>query len=119
MINDLSTVELHGTVSKAKSLGVIGITVGLNGKSIVNVHPNTPAAGAGLLKGDKILKVVDMEGRQDIDGKPYTYVSMVIKRGEAPPLVVIIRRLPHQVINNKEVRGYFKGREDFVIGDED
>ena len=112
-------VTLQGQVLKAKSLGVIGVTVSMGGRGIVNVHPDTPASAAGLRKGDKILKVVDMEGRRDIDGKPYTYTSMIIKRGEAPPLVVIIQRLPHQQIANPQVRGYFKGREDFIIGDDD
>ena len=87
-------VTLQGQVLKAKSLGVIGITVGMSGRSIVNVHPNTPAEKAGLRKGDKILHVIDMEGRRDIDGRPYTYCSMVIKRGEDPPLVVIVQRPP-------------------------
>lgn len=118
-MTDQAPVVLHGSVTKAKSLGVIGITVSFGGKGIVNVHPNTPAEAAGLKKGDKILKVVDQDGRHDIDGKPYTDVSMIIKRGDDPPIVVIVRRLPHQEIKNIQVQKYFKGREDFVIGDDD
>ena len=118
-MSDQAPIQLHGKVSKAKSLGVIGITVSVTGKGIVNVHHDTPAERAGLKKGDKILKVIDIEGRHDIDGKPYTYVSMIVKREGAPPLVVIVQRLPHQEIANPQVRGYFRGREDFIIGDDD
>lgn len=116
---DQAPVQLHGNVSRAKSLGVIGITVSFGGKGIVNVHPNTPAEKAGLKKGDKILKVEDAEGRHDIDGKPYTEVSLTIKRGDLAPFIVIVQRLPHQKVENKDVQKYFKGREDFIIGDDD
>lgn len=118
-MSDQAPVVLQGTVKKAKSLGVIGITVSIGGKGIVNVHPNTPAEQAGLKKGDKILKVEDKDGRHDIDGKPYTYVSMLIKREGMDPFIVIVQRLPHQEIKNQQVQKYFKGREDFVIGDDD
>ena len=116
---DQAPIQLHGKISKAKSLGVIGITVSIGGKGIVNVHPNTPAEKAGLKKGDKILKVDDAEGRHDIDGRPYTEVSLLIKREGMEPFIVIVQRLPHQEVQNAQVQKYFKGREDFVIGDDD
>lgn len=119
MIDLLLAVTLHGGLHQQKSLGVIGIKVGLSGKSVLEVHPNTPAAGAGLLKGDKIVKSVDLEGRHDIDGRPYTPVALIVKRDGASPMVFIIERLPHQKISNPSVRKFFKGREDFVIGDDD
>lgn len=119
-MKDLLAVILQGGAIKGKTLGVIGITVSLSGHSIANVHPNTPAEAAGLLKGDKIVRSIDLEGRRDIDGPPFTKTAIIIKRGDgASPVVVLVERLPHQMIQNKEVRGYFKGREDFVIGDDD
>lgn len=116
---DKPPIVLQGKVTRAKSLGVIGITVSVTGKGIVNVHPNTPAERAGLKKGDKILKVEDAEGRHDIDGRPYTYCSILVKRGDQAPFIVIVQRLPHQEVQNPQVRKYFQGREDFVIGDDD
>lgn len=119
-MKDLLAVILQGGAIKGKTLGVIGITVSLSGHSIANVHPNTPAEAAGLLKGDKIVRSIDLEGRRDIDGRPFTKTAIIIKRGDgASPMVVLVERLPHQMIQNKDVRGYFKGREDFVIGDDD
>ena len=114
-MSDQAPIQLHGKVTRAKSLGVIGITVSFGGRGIVNVHPNTPAEQAGLKKGDKILKVEDAEGRHDIDGRPYTEVSLLIKRGEEPPFIVIVQRLPHQEVQNVQVQKYFKGREVFLF----
>lgn len=115
-MSDQAPVVLQGTVKKAKSLGVIGITVSIGGKGIVNVHPNTPAEQAGLKKGDKILKVEDKDGRHDIDGPPNSTVVLLVKRaGNETPLVFIITRKAHQEIENKEVRSYFKGRDDYEL----
>ena len=37
-MSDQAPIQLHGKVTRAKSLGVIGITVSVTGKGVVNVH---------------------------------------------------------------------------------
>lgn len=57
---------------------------------VVSVMPNTPAKESGILSGDIILKVNDIEVTEDnytesvnnIKGEPGTIVNLVIKRGE-------------------------------------
>ena len=114
---DLATVQLQGQVQKFRSLGVIGVNLGLN-HNVRIVREGCPATGV-LKVGDKILKSIDMEGSREITGRPGTLVSLVLKREGFPPMVVILRRQAFQTCKDPTTQQYFKGREDFVIGDDD
>lgn len=119
MINDLSTLELHGSIKKNRSLGVVGLNLSM-GHTVRIVREGCPATNSGISPGDKIIRSVDLQGTREITGPPGTPVALIVKRsGAQAPLVFILTRRAFQECKDETTRKYFKGREDFVIGDED
>jgi hypothetical protein len=116
-MTDQAPVVLQAKVNKSRSLGVIGVNLGMN-HNVRIVREGCPATGV-LQVGDKIVKSIDLEGRKEITGRPDTLVSLIVKREGSPPLVIILRRQAYQTVGDPTTKSYFKGREDFVIGDED
>jgi C-terminal processing protease CtpA/Prc len=90
LTNLLLAVVLQGNLIYSNSLGVVGVRIDSSFR-INLVRPNTPAAAAGLQKGDKIL-LVNSEPRGEIDGEPGTPVVLKIQRGGQVFTVTIIRR---------------------------
>jgi C-terminal processing protease CtpA/Prc len=96
----IASVLLFGSASNVP--GRIGITCNhgwsLFSKKyhISHVYKDSPAEKAGLLKGDLIIAVDDV----DILGSAGTFVNLTIQRGEKT-FKVIIKRCPYTDIDSR------------------
>lgn len=70
---------LKGKISN--QLGMIGVRVSSFSHGISKVYKNSPAEMYGLKVGDIILSANNVNGISSVDGEPYTYVLLKIKRG--------------------------------------
>ncbi len=89
----LALVAVLATVANAdvvRARGALGVTMTRTGSArVIRVSPNSPAAQAGLLPGDKIVAIGDenITNFQDVvrivsSQKPGTKVEIVFERGD-------------------------------------
>lgn len=108
-----STVLLNGQVEdKEKTYGILGYRHNLSHK-IVKVYEGGPAAIAGLLPGDKIKDVRDLEDNTTTeDGEPGRAVRLLIKRDENQFWITLVR-VPFQTLNNSHLNRYFNAKRKY------
>lgn len=70
--------QLQGGVST--EYGRVGVRVSKDG-GVSLVHPHSPAATAGIQKGDIIVMSDGVKGIKHIDGDVGTTASLVVRRG--------------------------------------
>ena len=97
---------LQGSVSDSSVLGITGLRWGVMDHKIYKIHYGGPAYYAGLQVGDKIIKVEDEDNRHELTGKPYTLVSVTVKRKDIIKTYTLYR-VPWNTIESKEVRDYY------------
>lgn len=99
--NYVCAATLHAKVTN--QIGMIGVRIASLSKTISKVYPNSPAYYAGLKKGDKVLKIDDKHTNIDyIDGEPYTYVQLTVRRGKENLTFDVYRREKDDVFICKE-----------------
>lgn len=74
---------LYGAVQYKNATGRIGVSI--NRKGVIRgVHPDSPAAQAGLAAGDVVEVVNGKPGDVwHIHGTPETYVNLLVRRGSS------------------------------------
>lgn len=90
---------LKGSIYSTNSVekGAIGIRDAVLTRTIYRVYKDSPAELSGIKPGDKIFKVLDDAGSDDITGAPGTFVRIWIKRSDLI-LEFYVQRAPESSI---------------------
>ena len=82
MLEFIIALALEGHVINTNVEGRIGVRINLGSGAIYKIHPFSPAANAGLVIGDVVIRV---DGKPhnavNISGEPGTIVKLVVKHG--------------------------------------
>lgn len=96
IIASILAVTYYGHVENRHGrFGRIGILYNPGDHAIVEVYKGSPAAKAGLKRGDTVVHVND----KDITGPAYTLVNLSILKKDGQMVTVVIERVPAELID--------------------